>query len=238
MWQTSGPRAVLTRTRTNFHCDAAHPQFGLLASVLQPVGATNVNLFRVMRRRGEQTMQLVETYERGCDLVASYEPTPPDEVQPSIYCRGRADATTGSEGLEFVISMQTNLLHSDPLVSVSCDLPPGKVLALQANQNWVALNAVQQSADKGDSGVLLFRPDCGNWSYLEAAFPTDFIAIEPATATRGGIAWSRLLFGEQLEKGVIRRARIIGWILPRGNDLTTAVRLWTEFCDSPPPLTA
>jgi hypothetical protein len=73
---------------------------------------------------------------------------------------------------------------------------------------------------------------------LEAVFPTDFIATEPASATAGGVAWNRLLFGEQLEKGVIRRARIAGWFLPRENDLTIALRLWGEFCNSPPPLTA
>ena len=161
MWQISGTHALLRRTRTNLHCDMARPQLGVLGSVLHPIGAANVNLLRVARQRGERMLQLVETYERGTDLVASYEPTPPDEVQPSIYWRERADAATGSEGLELVLSMQTNLLHSDPLVSVGCDLPPGKVFTLQADQNWVTLKDVQQSAAKGDTGVLLFRPDNG-----------------------------------------------------------------------------
>ena len=68
--------------------------------------------------------------------------------------------------------------------------------------------------------------------------PADFVAtqvelnrwVEPWMTTR--------LFTERLEKGVIRRARVAGWHLPRKSDvLGAAWDLYTQFAAEPLPLT-
>lgn len=237
MWQITGEQASLGRSRTHLHCSLIKPAAGLLVSAFGAVGATPLNLFQIARRHGEPTMKLVEAYDRGTDLIANFEPTPPDEVQPQILWRICADEATHSEGVELVISMQTNLLHSDPLLSVTSELPPGKFFTVR-DQKWQGLNEPTLAANRGDWGLLLHRPWQGNWSYLEAIFPSDFIAASPSAAKRTGQVWSQLLFGEPLEKGVIRRARLIGWVMPRENDFATAFKLWQAFYASPPPLTS
>ena len=51
-------------------------------------------------------------------------------------------------------------------------------------------------------------------------------------------ALQRIFGGSFLEKGVIRRMRMRGVVLPREGDLDMAAKLFAAFCEEEPPLTA
>jgi hypothetical protein len=53
----------------------------------------------------------------------------------------------------------------------------------------------------------------------------------------GDVRLETQLFLESLEKGVIRRGRARGMVIPREGDLAAATAAYRDFCQSPPPLT-
>jgi len=68
--------------------------------------------------------------------------------------------------------------------------------------------------------------------------PSDFAGASVALDGRQPMVVNSTLFPERLEKGVIRRGRICGWLMPVENDLATATILARSFVDEPLPLTA
>jgi hypothetical protein len=73
-------------------------------------------------------------------------------------------------------------------------------------------------------------------TYVELAAPNDVCrriqeGRSPYTLTRYG------LFGHDLEKGVVLRARLRGLWLPKAEALTECERRWHEFLEEPLPLT-
>ena len=74
------------------------------------------------------------------------------------------------------------------------------------------------------------------WTYVEMARPQDLSrriheGRLPFVATRYG------LFGHDLEKGVVLRARLRALWLPKSIAFTEAERAFTDFLNEPPPLT-
>ena len=202
----------------------------------------SVRLLQVMGQQANAPWKLwlVESYLRGSDCVASYAPTPPDQVQPQIYWRGISAAQGSLGGMEMLLSMQTSLLDSDPTIALKSELPAGEQWSWNS-QNWDSLSEKSVGLSRSDAqnsatGLLLLRPTQSDTSYAQAVFPSDFLQAE-AISTPQTVTWSYPMFGERLEKGVIRRGRIAGWLLPRDNDQKLALTAWQAFCASPPPLT-
>ena len=73
-------------------------------------------------------------------------------------------------------------------------------------------------------------------SYVEMVHPSDFRTVE-LTWRDGQAAVRTPLFADRLEKGVIRRGRVRGWLVSSPGDLAAAERLFREFAESEPPLT-
>jgi hypothetical protein len=82
------------------------------------------------------------------------------------------------------------------------------------------------------SCLVLFRPQESSASYCEMVEPEESAGCE--TSEDGGstaIRWT--LFPDSLEKGVIRRARVRGLILPRQGDEELALACYRAFLASP-----
>ncbi len=237
MWRIEGTQAKWIE---RFQLDVAAPGQGI--AVANPTDlAAEMRLLRIggPAENARWQPELVESYVRGQDCIATFAPTQPSQVQPQIYWRGIQSDQPFACGIEVMLSMQTSLLDSDPALHVVSELPAGDQFSW-CNHQWLPVGdqpVIQR--DAGHVGLFLLRPFNAEWSYLEGVFPSDFVQMETTTdATSGRISWSHALFAERLEKGVIRRGRVAGWILPREQDESQALAVWEAFCDAPPPLTA
>jgi hypothetical protein len=182
-----------------------------------------------------------DSYVRGRDLILRLAKRSPFQFDPQVYWRVTAHYEYRAVQIELVLSIQTDLLDSEPEWRVSslpihgqcfhaARLSPDGFAELPIDHKELAFERSQSCEH-----LFLFRnPTCGV-SYAEMVHPTDFVCANLVTA-----AWSLTssLFPDRLEKGVIRRGRICGWFMPAENDLETAVKLAREFVDEPPPLTA
>jgi hypothetical protein len=237
MWQLDGTTATWN---ARFQLDLQRPGSGIVVS--NPGrDASGLCLLQVQLKKTHAAagLKLADAYVRGRDCIATYAPLPPDQVQPQIYWRGSLNEQPGCCGIEMVLSMQTSLLDSDPLIDVVSDLPAGEQFAWN-NEQWQSQSSTATlSREAGHSGLVLLQPQGGSWSYAQGVFPADYLRTETQLdQSSHQAAWASPLFAERLEKGVIRRGRIAGWVMPRERDQELAVALWNAFCQSPPPLTA
>jgi hypothetical protein len=158
-----------------------------------------------------------DAYVRGCDLVATYcEPLgQPFNVQ--IYWRAADQASTGRLVVETIISVQTPSWEAYPGVGIDSQLPDGDLLLTNDN-------------------IHIYDADA-RWSYVELPFPDDF-TLTSENPHGDGLSQFRWRFGPVfMERGVIRRLRLRGAILPRGEALQAVDSLWADFLAEQPPLT-
>jgi hypothetical protein len=181
--------------------------------------------------------------------VASYAKSPHGAVKPHIYWRAMQDAARTAAGVQLILSMQTDELDSQPESLVKSRLPASEVFVLDSVSEYVperldpAALPAEYTALAGDAACLfLFRLAEAGISYAEMVHPGDFVSARlegnPAADGAGQLTLVWTLFPESLEKGVIRRSRIAGWLLPSENDLAHAAELFRQFVEAPLPLTA
>ena len=186
---------------------------------------------------------LLEAYVRGADLVANYATTAAAQFRPQIYwcCHRRSN----SVGIELVLSMQTDLLDSRPTLETSTDLPNGSILVASASEpdQFREPSAIPDRSEANSNcpspALLLFRFTESPVSYVEMVYPTDQGGFRLGSREDVSQGWRCHfhLFDEPLEKGVIRRARVAGWFLPREQDQLAATALFQDFLQASPPLT-
>lgn len=250
-WKLAGDRAELAIGGLTATVTPARPFDGLVDVqwLGRPFPATRLLAVRTDTALPGAPEVVADAYVRGPDLVATYVQAPPRTVRPQIYWRA---VNLGSErepaaGCELIVSMQTSLLDSDPALFTETELPAGEVRRLAADDCWqpLSLAAGRLAGSPADgAGVLLFRSPETEWSYAEMVHPADFLGFELAEATTAnqpaGTHSMRLafrLFGERLEKGVIRRVRVRGMFLPRHRDEEAALAAYRHLADEPLPLT-
>ena len=139
-----------------------------------------------------------------------------------------------------ILSMQTDLLDSDPQATVTSTAVGSEFLYANSLSNPSLASLEEQAFDRDTSpeNLFLMRDIRGDLSYAEMVHPSDFVSAEIFyDEDDQPCAVQSTLFPERLEKGVIRRARICGWFMPVENDLETAVELARQFVDEPLPLT-
>lgn len=189
--------------------------------------------------------KLDEAYVRGADLVATYAKTPPYHVAPQVYWRATWIAAWNAVKLELVLSVQTDLLDSQPRTTIesggqATSLWLAEELAPGEFREWSPGDPPTFRSSPALPQLYVIRREEAGFSYAELVHPSDFVAasIDADLGTTGDIFSVRsTLFPERLEKGVIRRARVCGWFLPRENDLAATAELAREFVAEPLPLT-
>jgi hypothetical protein len=202
----------------------------------------------VMRvRRGVGTPQaatIAECHVRGADLIATYEATQANAIRSQIYWRLLDTGSEMAVGVEVLVSVETDLLDSDPSTVVSSTLPAAHVLALPdaASREFEELDPTERTSaalvGAGVQAVLVRLRDCP-FSYVEMIRPTDCdrSAISLDSTSSDSVRVDHVCFAERLEKGVIRRSRVRGYFVHRQQDTDIALQLHGQFADSEPPLT-
>jgi hypothetical protein len=225
-WTLDEALATLTSPQLPGEVDVLFPWHGFRWHC--GAAGAKIALLKVFTRAsaGPTPETIVDCYQRGIDLVATYAQTPERNVRPQVYWR-----YLEPNGLELVLSSQTSLLDSQPLTSLESSLPEGEALGFFDGQ-WRAINTSDWQTDDRAPRSVLIRPQAmTSHSYLELVHPTDFAGVQ--TASTDGLVMLRWrLFPERLEKGVIRRGRVRGYVLPRNNDETVATKLAAEFAKS------
>ena len=242
MWKLEGTDGSLEIAGNVTRLDVAHPEQGFLSS------ASNGRFMQLLptEMAAAKSLKLVEAYVRGNDLVALYEPLAPHQVQPSVYWRARWDEGRQAVGVEMIVSMQTSLLDSNPETVVATGMPIGDVwgaadqkIALLERLEYTQFPLIVSSADGSHRpSIVVYQPRDTPFAYVEMVHPADFVATQ-VELNKWGESWATTrLFSERLEKGVIRRARIAGWHLPRKSVVHGSAReLYTQFAAEPLPLT-
>ena len=171
---------------------------------------------------------LVDHYERGGDLVATYEQTPTRTFRVQVYWRASLARLDSHElpAVDLQVSVQTNQLDSRPALNT---------VSLTTECETVEVLGAMQ--DEKGAHCRIFRPHGFDVSYAEMVHAADFHAAELTTLSDAKQRLVARLFGGALEKGVILRARVRGLFLPRQADEMNAAAALADFCRQPPPLT-
>lgn len=191
-------------------------------------------------------LSLRDAYVRGGDLVAKYDQNGAQPIRMSAYWRVAPadDLQTSYPVLSLTISVETDLLDTHPTIQVATHLPTSEMQLVRDPGSThppsepVILNAGKTAEVVADAATLvLYRDADRDVSYAEMTHPTDFhrLTVEQVESSNARAEWR--LFGEFLEKGVIRRARMRGVWLPRDRDLERAIECYRDFAESKIPLT-
>jgi hypothetical protein len=202
--------------------DLAHPERGLTSLAFGGRSLdTSVELLAAeLGPPGDSARKLADAYVRGADLVASYASTDCRPIGVQIYWRAHADSAARMAAVDLEVSVQTQLLDSDPTLTTVSRVPAGDVVAIGAD---------------GPSICWLLRPGGAEWSYVEMVHSH---ACDSEIGTVANVSSLRhRLFAERLEKGVILRTRVRGVFLDRKQDVERARTAYQEFLAAPPSLT-
>jgi hypothetical protein len=229
-WNLRETVATLHSDKLPGEVDVLFPWHGFLWN--SSAAQARIAILKVFTRAsaGATPETIVECYQRGVDLVATYAQTPERNIRPQVYWRYLESAEAC--GLELILSAQTSLLDSQPATSLESSLPTGEALVLVDGQWTASTNADWQSGTTAPRAAL-FRPTAlADQSYLELVHPSDFAGVQLSNSD--GLCCLRWrLFPEPLEKGVIRRGRVRGYVLPRANDVDLATQLVSAFAAAP-----
>lgn len=219
------------------------PDEGILAaSTVVPEGD-----FRLLSISASDTggwpARLIDSYNRGNDLIATYAGTEGWPFAPQIYWTVESMEIGGVAVHTFsiMLSIQTDRLDTHPEIVVSSRLPTEEVLR-------VSVAGDELLVDSHADGELQIDPlataCCQLWrlpgeelTYAEIMPRSDFRRLSVERASHASSSrWE--LFSEFLEKGVIRRARLQATFLPRDNDVQLAAECCQMIDRRPLPLTA
>ncbi len=172
----------------------------------------------------------VDSWVRGDDLVAVYEPADPRRLRATALWRpfpGREAAW------EVIVSAQTSLIESDSSLAVTAVVPEGDVFLGRVTTGRVAWSPLTAAARATDASCLIIRGEAAS----------TLVAVHPADARRitlrreaGELRIACWLFSSLIEKGVLLRSRVLAARGPSG-DPAWADDLVMAFAASPPPLT-
>jgi hypothetical protein len=183
---------------------------------------------------------LRDGFVRGNDLIAYYEPVPHWPVALELHWRAYPPLPEHAWQLDLQVSAHTDLLDSDPQLEVISRAAAREVFDISPR------GTQPSPLERGSRGApatsaTLVRLAGGELSLVHMVHPTDFCAALVSSESRDFGQLLKLqhrLFGERLEKGVIRRARIRCQLVPQADDLARARAAFTEFSTEDPDLSA
>lgn len=250
-WRVDQDRGWIDCAGLRCAIDARQPSHGVSLVSLSPDAATLGEVLGVILpgAGGEPTETLVEAYAHGGDFVAIYTLPGADALRMQIVWRLAEAAPGALLAIDAVISVQTARLESQPTSRTQTVVLTREVLCHEVESGRAAASAQRaivplELGEPGrtvelraeDAAYVIFRFDKHAASYVEMIHPSDHCG---ATLSRRGdgqtmLAWN--LFPESLEKGVIRRARVRGLVVPRDRDAACAAEAYSEFVRGAPPL--
>jgi hypothetical protein len=174
-------------------------------------------------------------YVRGNDLICCYAWK--NDRGTTLESSWQVLQTESSSvGIELLISVQDYPPGETPVISVGTTVTIQECLLLDADsQRWSCFDRAADPVPLETPGCILCRQEDCEFSYLEMLHPADFGAGELLAGKEQPVelSWTFQLVHDQLEKGVIRRSRLQGWIIPRDGDQQQAEALFLRFRDAP-----
>jgi hypothetical protein len=187
-----------------------------------------------------------ETYVRANDLVATYRTEPDWPYRPQIYWRANVlgDASGALASLSLIVSIQTDLLDTRPQINGVSHLWVSDLFHVavgESDHSTQALTGPRTHILKPSASAhcLVVRLLDGETSYVECVPASDFqeLWVSPANDETRVAKLEWVLFNGFLEKGVIRRAWVHMFLLPRENDIELAAECCRVLAKRPLPLT-
>jgi hypothetical protein len=253
-WQLAGTIGALTHGSAAGRVDVSQPYRGLhdlrwndrvLPGHLNSVRRLAEEGDNLATFRGDAAWPLLvnEAYVRDADLVATYKETADWPYAPQIYWSvGTFDEVRGVlASLSIVASVQTHLLDTWPRIGASSQLGCEEIVQLSNSGNKAVSAPLQPDqivSASNDACCILRRLTGGELTYVEIMPASDFHDVSLSVDTATGeqvVTWT--LFSEFMEKGVIRRARLVSAFVPRRNDIELAATCCDAMLRSPLPLT-
>ncbi len=213
MWQLEGSKASLQSPQLSFQLDLASPASGFTALQVafdssQEFRAVDAVLMQ-LTLPSNQT-RLDDVYVRGDDLVATFAESKDYPCRTQVYWRYAREAD--HFGIQMIVSVQTSRLDATPGFQIASRVPgPARVL-----QEGIHIATIAQT----------------ELCYAELV---DRSNIESSTVHDRQI--THHLFQGSLEKGVIRRARLLACFLREASAVEVASRIHKQLLYSAPPLT-
>ena len=232
LWETSG---------TNWRFDARGGADGI--ACLAPQGGTfeGGTLFQLQPVGKDQLPIAAEQFVRGDQWHVSF---PQGDGSYSLHCVFRPILSDERRlVLETTLAIQTSLLDSQPMIDVRavggrlrCFTPTDGAPRSESSSSDKADQADRGATTNDPHASAVSRVISDAWSLAVLLGPRDY----PWTFDLSSAQEIRLrLFGEFLEKGVIRKAR--PWIVLEreevASDDRSLVGLWEQLCQTPLPLT-
>ncbi len=125
MWRLSGTTACWESGRFQARVDVAHPERGIghVAWDRHALPAASLMQMYLQPDAGSCSIQLEDCYVRGADLMARYVDISQHVMVPE-FCWRICDSATESDAvvIESLLSVHTQLLDSNPEVTVQCEL--------------------------------------------------------------------------------------------------------------------
>jgi len=184
-----------------------------------------MHLFRVTPKTSH-SCSVQEAYVRENDLIVRYEQSGDDLFTFQLNWRVLPTDVLSALAIELWISVQTTLLDTHPKIDVR---------SRAAGAMWHDLTLNDLSIEKSDTTAI---------GLFKKAGVTSMLMIHPSDAHQSKRVRDRSedftvrMFGEFMEKGVIRRARLCFFSVPGELSRHTMINQYRAFIDSPLPLTA
>jgi len=167
-------------------------------------------------------LPLVEAYVRGDDLVATFGPSDSFPFTTELYWTARTleSQPTPVVALSLLVSVRTDLLDTHPELNVVTSAPRKAMRTLPTGDGPLFVSPLREAVTLVD-----FAPeeDCTKQAEQESK--------------SGATDIERTLFSHFLEKGVIRRARLLAVLAPEGITDDQAAGYCEEFLAAELPLT-
>ncbi|MCC6508785.1 MAG: hypothetical protein IT423_06740 [Pirellulaceae bacterium] len=238
-WSVTGQMATLDSADWQWSLDMSQPNSGVACRYTCAQSRLMLGHLLKVNPIPGHACQIDDWFARGSDLMVRYGQSNADQFAFQLDYRAvpSADSSTGqflspgkqSCGLDIWLSVQTQLLDSYPTLELSNQV---------SDSQWKAFDGDGLAID-GDAslvhnavGMLTCQSQRGSIAIL--IHPSD----QPQTELLTGEGITRLrLFGNFMEKGVIRRARVRCLVCREQLDARTIQQVYEDFADSPLPLT-
>ncbi len=186
-----------------------------------------------LRPLPQHALQASEVYVRENDLIVRFEQSSGDQYALQLDWQLLEGIPSIVHGVELWVSIQTNLLDSAPELEIASD---GEFAGWRIYQHSM-LSDQPATAVLSHTAAALTSSGTGGTTRLWLIEPSDQSQSQLLTSADEAVQRVKL-FGQFLEKGVIRRARMRFVIID--GELSTAKlqALYHDFANSPLPLTA
>ncbi len=247
MWRLNGTIARWESARLRASIDVALPQQGLTQVMWQRDLLPDASLMQMLLQSGDPScsIQLEDCYIRGNDLIARYADERAEVLFPEFYwrvCDGSLQS--GLVVIESLLSVQTQLLDSNPQVCVACAMPADGYQVWRGAEQLACVTTADLSVPQATMDVsglgcaALWKSTRQPVVFGQLIQSSDVVNATMACDAEQQIVSSRVLYFEgRLEKGVIRRARVRGILGPDDRAGELVVDQWRDLLLAPPPLT-